>query len=936
MKNFRLFFCCFLIFTASLSAQETVLDWKFDKDRGHWTGANHIKDVQIKDGILSGKASGADPFFTADGFEFPTTNSQAIEFRYRTNRGGSGEVYYTNTLDTPYGGFTPKVHTKWQVKGDEQWHTARVFPGWNDQKKIIKLRIDFPNLGGDDVAKTWYEIDWIRVVDMNFAKAPEVVPDWDFTKIKRGWRPIDHGFIVPSKDGWSVLDTIESDPMTVDVDKHGYWISLEMIATHGKTGKLTFYSDTGKATEISFPIQADGKSHWYNIDGTKSPNWSGKLHMFRLTPSDAGTNMTVETFDSKYAVTLRRMLISDKPQGPAEISIEQVYMPEAINRTGKPVKLAVRLRNDGGWAGKNLTIGLTRLIPAGLTAKGSEPFDIEPAEVKTVTLELLAEKPMNDVVSLMTPAGIVNTVIRIDANLNLPKADYVPKPQPVESDYEIGALYYPGWSRMASWERIYSTHPERKPVLGWYDEGNPEVVDWQIKWSLENGIQYYLVDWYWHKGHRHNEHWIKAFEKARYKSMFKWAMMWANHNAAGSHSEEDQRTVTKFWIENYFNTPEYYTRDGRPVVMIWSPQNMDRDMVEIEAKKGKTLKKGEGLKRLLDLSQQMAKDAGFKGIYFIAMKWPEASTNPEDIQWLKDAGFDMTSIYHFMSHGGKAKNPSRFDFQLVVDASLPYFEARQKTGILPFLPNLSTGWDSRPWHGDRQTIIENRTVDRFRKICEDFKGFADRNKIRDLVLAPTNEWGEGSYAEPNAEHGFGMFETVRETFCKKPAGGWPLNFGPTDVGLGPYDFPPIVRERRTSWDFTTGVQGWSGFMGVRAFKTDGGVLSFETTNHDPAMTTNIDKIKAEDFDRFVVRMKATALDGQTKNSLAQLFWSTVTSPVSEANSISVPVNIDGQFHDYVFDLKSKPTWRRLITGLRFDPLGLGGVKVEIESLRLEK
>ncbi len=153
-------------------------------------------------------------------------------------------------------------------------------------------------------------------------------------------------------------------------------------------------------------------------------------------------------------------------------------------------------------------------------------------------------------------------------------------------------------------------------MLGWYDESNPEVIDWQIKWSLENGIQYYLVDWYWNKGRQHNDHWVKGFQKARYKSMFKWAMMWANHNGPGSHSEEDQRAVTKFWIENYFNTPEYLTRDGKPVVMIWSAAGMDNDIIALERKKGNTLKKGEGVKRLLDLSQKMAKDSGYKGIHF--------------------------------------------------------------------------------------------------------------------------------------------------------------------------------------------------------------------------------------------------------------------------------------------------------------------------------
>jgi hypothetical protein len=932
MKNNYVLLCfCFLFFattTATVFAQaETVQQWNFDKDgeREHWNNANQLKDVQVKDGIYRAVASGSDPFFVAAGFEFVTTTSQAVEFRYRTNKSGHGELYFTNTTEGQYSGFSPKKNVDWKVVGDEQWHTARIFPAWNSEKKIIKLRLDFPNLSSDDYGNVFYELDWIRVVDLNFKNSPAVKPVWDFSQPQKNWHALDNGKIVQNSNGLNVSGGIESEPMTVDVDEYGGWISLEMAVNRGKMGTLTSYSDTGNAMSITFPLKTDGKNHWYNIDGLNVTAGAGKIHLIQLAVSD----------DSDANATLKQLLVSDAPQGPAEIELEQIYQPEAINRTNIPSPLAVRLRNSGGQTAKGLKIITTEMPPELKEASKSEPFDLEPLETKTVTVNLIATKPVDGKIKLKISGqdNFVTVPVRFEKNLNLPKADYVPVPKPIQSDYEIGALYYPGWSKMGAWARIFNTYPERKPVLGWYDEGNPEVIDWQIKWSVENGIQYYLVDWYWHKGNQHNDHWIKGFQNAKYKSMFKWAMMWANHNAAGSHSEEDQRAVTKFWIENYFNTPEYYTKDGKPVVMIWSPKNMDNDIAAIEQAKGNVLKKGEGVKRLLELSNEMAKAAGFKGIYFVAMKWPEASTSASDIQWLADAGFEMTSIYHFMHHGGKAKNSLRFNFDLVIDASLPYWESRYKTGILPFLPNLSTGWDSRPWHGDKQTVIENRTVEGFRKICNDYKKFAAQTGIKSVVLAPTNEWGEGSYAEPNAEFGFGMFEAVRETFCKKPAEGFPLNYAPSDVGLGPYDLPPIEKINRTDWDFKNGTQGWTALMGVKNLTAENGTLSFSTASHDPALSTTLDRIAAANWNRLVVRMKVS---NSNSKEHAQLFWSTVTSPVSETNSLSVPVIADGQFHDYVFDLKSRKNWRRLITSLRFDPVNSAEKKIEIESIRFEK
>ncbi|MCB9784225.1 MAG: glycoside hydrolase family 99-like domain-containing protein [Candidatus Omnitrophica bacterium] len=89
------------------------------------------------------------------------------------------------------------------------------------------------------------------------------------------------------------------------------------------------------------------------------------------------------------------------------------------------------------------------------------------------------------------------------------------------------------------------TFPIRKPMLGYYDEGDPECVDWQIKWAVENGITCFLVDWYWIQGKQHLTHWFEAYKKSKYQDDLKVAIMWANHNPPGTHSREDWREVTK-------------------------------------------------------------------------------------------------------------------------------------------------------------------------------------------------------------------------------------------------------------------------------------------------------------------------------------------------------------------------------------------------------
>ena len=793
--------CCailvfgFLLGFSAAQNPSVVQSWDFsDPDvSAKWPHRNYLKDFVVDQGCFSATVSGGDPFVISPDVDFPATSFQYVEIELKTNSGGQGELFYTGNTEGPFGGLSQQKSLTWPVVGDNQWHTYRVHPDWLGEGRIKRFRVDFPAPVYRDGIEPKIELKAIRIVQLNPENAANVTPDWNFNAQTEGWMPQGRTTLEKMPKGWTLTSTANETPgmesrlFAFSVTEKESWLSAELACSGTRSAKLEWVNDRGKAVALEFPVRADGKPHWYNIPIPDTQKTGGKIHWLKFSLGK----------DGMASGSISRLIISDKPQGPADVTLEKIWFSEPINRVGMMVPLSFVLKNHGGATSSGLQAkiaGISRNIT--LESKDNQLVtpEIGPMETVTGVLNFKALEPGIAEVELQwngnaAPKGQYAASGVITPNLNLAKADYVPEPKPIESDYEIGAFYFPGWATHKQWKRIMSTHPERKPVLGWYDEGNSEVIDWQIKWAAENGIQFFLVDWYWSRGQKQLEHWVQGFQKARYKSYLKWCMMWANHNGPGSHSEEDQRKVTQYWIDNYFNTPEYYTIDGKPVVMIWSPEGMDDDVIAIERAKGVELKKGEGVKKLLDLSRKMAQDAGYSDIYFIAMKWPEATAEAGDIQWLAEAGFDMTSIYHYMDHGGKAVDPMRFSFDLVRDSNSAHWQKFQKTGILPFLSNISTGWDSRPWHGDENVIIEDRTPEKFRKICDDAVAFAKETGNKRFALGPLNEWGEGSYAEPNLEHGFKMYETLREVFGKKPVTGWPLNYAPSDVGLGPYDLP---------------------------------------------------------------------------------------------------------------------------------------------------
>ena len=78
--------------------------------------------------------------------------------------------------------------------------------------------------------------------------------------------------------------------------------------------------------------------------------------------------------------------------------------------------------------------------------------------------------------------------------------NYTPEPTPVSTDRIIAAHYYAAWKKGApgihnGFDDLHD-YPERTPLMGYYDEENPAVCDWEIKWAVEHGINCFIHCWY--------------------------------------------------------------------------------------------------------------------------------------------------------------------------------------------------------------------------------------------------------------------------------------------------------------------------------------------------------------------------------------------------------------------------------------------------------
>lgn len=366
-------------------------------------------------------------------------------------------------------------------------------------------------------------------------------------------------------------------------------------------------------------------------------------------------------------------------------------------------------------------------------------------------------------------------------------APYVPAPRVADTgQYRVGALMCPLWGEGRRWNPI-TAYPDREPLLGWYDEGDPEVTDWEVTWALDHGISFFLVCWYRAKGNFKEpvvrpalSHWLhEGLPRSRYGDRMKFAILWENANDAfpcPTSGEDFLQKLVPFWIEEYFRRPNYLILDSCPVFAVFSHERFVRDLGgEAQAAAA------------LEAMREACVRAGFAGVRLWGQScWGAPPKLERMADGIRRVGFDLGFGYHWPTFTGTFGGGLRPGSEPMMAAQEEIWRRQPR----PHIPTVSVGWDEEPWNFRYSKVQWQLTPAEFKSLCQRAKRLLDERHPDDadariVLLDNWNEFGEGHYLMPTRRHGFGYLDAVREVFA--PNAGPHETVTPADLGLGPYD-----------------------------------------------------------------------------------------------------------------------------------------------------
>ena len=472
-----------------------------------------------------------------------------------------------------------------------------------------------------------------------------------------------------------------------------------------------------------------------------------------------------------------------------------------------------------------------------------------------------------------------------------------------------------GWDSM-------NAYKDRTPYLGYYDEGSPEVSDWEIKWLVEHGIDFQMYCWFRQGA---NEYPIEAprnsyglhsgYFGSKYSDMLKFAIMWENENGTRCSGIEDfEENILPYWMEYYFKDSRYLVVDNKPVLAIYGYDAMVN-----------VFKSEENVKKVYEIIDNECKKEGFDGVYIIMQS---RSKNPETLKKIRDTGVD--AVFHYTTG------------TIDIDNQMSQFERQRdagkfEDGNIDSIASPGMGYNPECWGGaDNSGFMTPENQEKLLLKVKEFVKTQSGLGGKLVAIDNWNEISEGHMYMPVNMYGFGYLDAVRSAFSKEsehtdevPSDEAKKRFSHLYVQDREYVKNPYTRNIEHSKRFedtytdvfvrdfeNDDISNYPIEKQIEDFRIENGMLCGRATANDPGFYIKDVNISSECIKKIKIRMKtgSNVIKGQV------FYITTDDTKWNEKKSAKFNLDATGEFTEIVIDTSAISGFSGTVSEIRIDPV----------------
>lgn len=337
-------------------------------------------------------------------------------------------------------------------------------------------------------------------------------------------------------------------------------------------------------------------------------------------------------------------------------------------------------------------------------------------------------------------------------------AFYLPQFHPFPENDQFWGKGFTEWANVTKAKPNFNGHyqPHLPTHLGFYDLRLIENLRQQAALARNYGIEGFCFYYYWFSGKQVMN--LPIENLYNHKDIdINYCVCWANENWTRTWDGQSHNVLLaqKYLpsdplafildIGKYFQDERYIKVDGKPVLIVYNPLEINQFNEYIKIWRSEVIK------------------MGFPGLYLLCTKTTGYSEPKHDIDALVEFPPHQYAIKDYINSKLEIYNPNYsgwvFDYNDYADLAL------KKDADYKLIRSVMLSWDNTARRQNTSITYHNFTIDKFAKLLsERLHTTLSNDKLslaeKFVFINAWNEWAEGTHLEPDRKHGFAYLNAV--------------------------------------------------------------------------------------------------------------------------------------------------------------------------------